>query len=271
MRARAWREGGPCTAVGVRTAAATAGRVRRVPIKLKTGLPCDPGIPLLVTCPEEHGALRTRAPLCSLRHHGRSPSNPSAHPQTADKNAVVHLHSGIQLGHEKERNVTVCNNTDAPRGYHAKRNQSVRERQMPQEFPHTGSKEQHKHTRVGLSGSENRPVVAGGRGGFGVEGGGAGKRRSAVTEQSGRRHTDGARPPSPPLVPTDRFPPRLRRSHATAARGTANPLRNVLTALGGEPCPTLSADPRERAFIRALKSRPGHFHTGSDKGGASLR
>ena len=37
-----------------------------------------------------------------------------------DKNAVIHLHSEIPFGHNKEGNLTFCNSMDEPGGYYAK-------------------------------------------------------------------------------------------------------------------------------------------------------
>ena len=45
----------------------------------------------------------------------------------ADKRAVVHLHNGVLLGHQKERDLTICN-MDGPRRYYSKCNKSGRER-----------------------------------------------------------------------------------------------------------------------------------------------
>ena len=44
-----------------------------------------------------------------------------------DKNAVIHSHNGILLGHKKW-NVTICNSLGGPRGYYAQWNKSGRER-----------------------------------------------------------------------------------------------------------------------------------------------
>ena len=41
-----------------------------------------------------------------------------------EKEDVVHIHNGILLGHEKERNNGLCGNMDGPRNYHAKCSQS---------------------------------------------------------------------------------------------------------------------------------------------------
>ena len=37
-----------------------------------------------------------------------------------DKEDVVHIYSGMLLGHKKEWNNTICNNMDGPRDYHTK-------------------------------------------------------------------------------------------------------------------------------------------------------
>ena len=50
------------------------------------------------------------------------------HPTTAsrseDKEDVVHIHNGILLSHEKERNNSICSNLGGPRNDHAKQSQS---------------------------------------------------------------------------------------------------------------------------------------------------
>ena len=45
-----------------------------------------------------------------------------------DKKAVVHIYN------KKEWNLTICNSMDGLRGYYAKWNKSVRERQIPYDF-----------------------------------------------------------------------------------------------------------------------------------------
>ena len=37
-----------------------------------------------------------------------------------DKEDVVHIYNGMQLGHKKEWNDTICSNMDGPRDYHTK-------------------------------------------------------------------------------------------------------------------------------------------------------
>ena len=37
-----------------------------------------------------------------------------------DKEAVVHIYSGILLSHKKEGNNAICSNMDRPRDYHTK-------------------------------------------------------------------------------------------------------------------------------------------------------
>ena len=50
-----------------------------------------------------------------------------------DIEEVVCIHNGLLLSHKKE-NLATCNNMDSLRGYHAKWNQSERERQVPYDF-----------------------------------------------------------------------------------------------------------------------------------------
>ena len=44
---------------------------------------------------------------------------------------VVHIYSGILLGHKKEWNNAICSNMDATRDYHTKWSKPERERQIP--------------------------------------------------------------------------------------------------------------------------------------------
>ena len=51
-----------------------------------------------------------------------------------DKEAVVHSHNGILLGHKKEWNLTICNSMGRPRRYYAQWNESDREKKIPYYF-----------------------------------------------------------------------------------------------------------------------------------------
>ena len=44
-----------------------------------------------------------------------------------DKGDVAHTHSGILLGHRKERNHAICSNVDGPRECHTERSKPDRE------------------------------------------------------------------------------------------------------------------------------------------------
>ena len=46
-----------------------------------------------------------------------------------DKEDVVHIYSGILLGHKKEGNTAICNNMDRPRDSQTEWSKSDRERQ----------------------------------------------------------------------------------------------------------------------------------------------
>ena len=50
-----------------------------------------------------------------------------------DEKAVVHLHSGILLGHNKEK-ITFCDSMNGPGEYHAQWNKPFKERQVPYDF-----------------------------------------------------------------------------------------------------------------------------------------
>ena len=47
------------------------------------------------------------------------------------KEEVVSIYNGILLSHQKEWNLTICNDVDGARDYYAKWNKSVKERQIP--------------------------------------------------------------------------------------------------------------------------------------------
>ena len=47
-----------------------------------------------------------------------------------------YIYNGVLLGNQKEWNPAICNYVDRTRGYYAKRNQSVRERQISYDFTH---------------------------------------------------------------------------------------------------------------------------------------
>ena len=49
---------------------------------------------------------------------------------------MVYIHNGVLLGSQTERNLAICNYVDRIRGYYAKQNQSVRERQISYDFTH---------------------------------------------------------------------------------------------------------------------------------------
>ena len=51
-----------------------------------------------------------------------------------DKKAVVHLHNGILISHEEERNLTFWGIMDGPRGYYAKWSKPVVATQTPYDF-----------------------------------------------------------------------------------------------------------------------------------------
>ena len=54
--------------------------------------------------------------------------------RSVDKEDTVYIHKGILLSHKKEWNLAIHNNIDGSRGYNAKWNESVRERQISYDF-----------------------------------------------------------------------------------------------------------------------------------------
>ena len=83
------------------------------------------------------------------------------------------------LSQEKEWNLVICNGMGGARGYYAKWNKSVRERQIPYDFAHMWSlrnktnkqKEKEKErgkTRSRLLNIENKLMVPGGQTGGGM-------------------------------------------------------------------------------------------------------
>ena len=53
-----------------------------------------------------------------------------------DKKEVVDIYNGVLLGHNRERNLAICNDMDGTRVYYAKPNKSVREGQIPYDLTH---------------------------------------------------------------------------------------------------------------------------------------
>ena len=51
-----------------------------------------------------------------------------------DKEDVGYIYDEVSLGHQKERNLAICNYVEGTRRYQAKQNQSVRERQIAYDF-----------------------------------------------------------------------------------------------------------------------------------------
>ena len=43
---------------------------------------------------------------------------------------MVYIYNGILCSHQEKRNLAICNEVDGTGGYYAKRNKSVRERQI---------------------------------------------------------------------------------------------------------------------------------------------
>ena len=53
-----------------------------------------------------------------------------------DKEDVAYIYNGMLHGNGKEWNLAICSNVDETRGYYAKWNKSVRERQISYDFTH---------------------------------------------------------------------------------------------------------------------------------------
>ena len=53
-----------------------------------------------------------------------------------NKEDVVYVYNGILLSDQKVRNLAICNNMDGTRLYYAKRNKSVRKRQISYDLTH---------------------------------------------------------------------------------------------------------------------------------------
>ena len=53
-----------------------------------------------------------------------------------DKEDVIYIYNEILLSHKKEWKLAICNNMNGAREYYAKRNKSVREKQIPYGFAH---------------------------------------------------------------------------------------------------------------------------------------
>ena len=60
---------------------------------------------------------------------------------------MIHFHSGILLGCEKEGNLTLCGSMDGPGEHYAEWNKPVRERQIPYDLLMCGVYDQTELTR----------------------------------------------------------------------------------------------------------------------------
>ena len=85
----------------------------------------------------------------------------------------MHLYNGILLSHKKEWNLTIFNNIDEPREYHAKWNKSERERQIPYDINYM------ENLKIKIN-SQNRMEF----GGLGEKGEGIERYKLTVTKQS---------------------------------------------------------------------------------------
>ena len=97
---------------------------------------------------------------------------------------MVYLYNEILCSHQKKWNLAICNNVDGTRGYYAKRNKSIRERQLSYDLPDMrklrgrigdlglgkekmkqgGIRRETNHKRLLIS--QNKLRVAGGRAGM---------------------------------------------------------------------------------------------------------
>ena len=133
--------------VGTHTGAATTETECRFLKKLEP--PCDPAILLLGIHPTKLSFQMIRAPY----HHGRTihKSQDRKTTQTsaegwADKEDVVHTHSGVLLSHTKESKHAVSSDTDGPRHGHTERSES--ERKTPQDSTYTWNVRYDRNERI---------------------------------------------------------------------------------------------------------------------------
>ena len=110
--------------------------------KLKIELPYDPAMALLVIYPKDTNIVIQRGHMhpnvySSNVHHSQNMERAQMPIDWwRDKEDVVYIYNGMLLSHQKEWNLAICNDMVGTRGYYAKRNKSVRERQIPYDFTH---------------------------------------------------------------------------------------------------------------------------------------
>lgn len=95
--------------------------------KLRTGLPCDPAIPLL-------GMYPTNLKTFTFIHVYSSQDMEMSFDRWPNKD-VVHIYTGIRLGHKKWR-ITICDNIDGSWQRHAKWTKSDGKGLEPYGFTH---------------------------------------------------------------------------------------------------------------------------------------
>ena len=91
--------------------------------KLKIEPPFDPAILLLGIYPEKTMTQKdTCTPMfiATIFAIAKTWKQPQCPLTGVDQEDVVHIHNGILLSHQKERNNGICSNMDGPRNYHAK-------------------------------------------------------------------------------------------------------------------------------------------------------
>ena len=87
-----------------------------------------------------------------------------------EKEVVVHIYNEILLSHKKW-NLTICHSMDGPRGYYAKWNKSVRERQILYDFTYICNLKNkiNEQNWNRLIDAETRLMIARGEGVWGTE------------------------------------------------------------------------------------------------------
>ena len=111
--------------------------------KLKIELPYNPAIALLGIYPRDTGVLFQRdtcipmfiAALSTIAKVWKEPKFPLMD-EWIMKMWCIYIYNGVFLGNQKEWKLAICNYTDGTRGYYAKQNYPVRERQISYDFTH---------------------------------------------------------------------------------------------------------------------------------------
>ena len=137
MLARMRRKGNLLTLlVGMQAGAATLENSMEVPQKVENRTTlwpsnCTTGyLPQRYKCSDLKGYVHPNVYSSNVHNSQTMERAKMSTNRWMDKEDVVYIYNGILCSHQKPRNLAICNNVDGTRGYYAKQNKSIRERQV---------------------------------------------------------------------------------------------------------------------------------------------